>query len=204
MPATLCVPDLPGPLPAVVYNHGGLGDKIGGAPAETCAALAQAGYVGFSPIRRQTVQMEGHLDDVMAAIDYVLALEYVDGSRLGVMGFSRGGFLTFTAATRRPDFAAVVIMAPAPARGPYAGSLSQGSNITAPVLFLVAENDTVQADHIASTQSYYDAIASGGNQPELIVYPPYGNDGHNMFFEIGAYWADVVRFLDANLAIQSY
>ena len=33
---------------------------------------------------------------------------------------------------------------------------------------------------------------------EFILYPPYKNDGHRMFFEIGGYWKDVLKFLDAN------
>lgn len=49
---------------AVIYNHGGLGNKIGGSPQETCEALAKEGLVGFSPIGRQTRSLEGHLDDV--------------------------------------------------------------------------------------------------------------------------------------------
>ena len=38
-----------------------------------------------------------------------------------------------------------------------------------------------------------------GNTPQLIVYPAYGGDGHEMFFEIGAYWTDVVEFLKKHL-----
>ena len=31
----LCLPVGPGPFAAVVYNHGGVGDRVGGAPRET-------------------------------------------------------------------------------------------------------------------------------------------------------------------------
>ena len=48
----LCRPEGNGPFPAAIFNHGGLGDIIGGAPEGTCEALAEAGFVGFSPIRR--------------------------------------------------------------------------------------------------------------------------------------------------------
>ena len=75
-----------GPFPAVIYSHGGLGKKIGGSPIETSEALAKAGYVGFSPLRRPTVPMSGHLDDVMDALDYVKGLDYVDKNRMGLMG----------------------------------------------------------------------------------------------------------------------
>ena len=42
----LCRPAGAGPFPAVAYNHGGVGDIIGGAPKETCEALAAAGFAG--------------------------------------------------------------------------------------------------------------------------------------------------------------
>ena len=87
---TLCIPEGNGPFPAVIYNHGGMGTTIGGAPSETCVALAKEGYIGFSPIRRPTKLLSGHLDDVMAAVSYVRSLPNVDKTRIGIMGFSRG------------------------------------------------------------------------------------------------------------------
>ena len=198
----LCIPPGVGPFPAVVYNHGGREGQIGGPPRETCEALAQDGYVGFSPIRRATESMAGHIDDVLAGVDYVTRLEYVDRNRLGIMGFSRGGLLTFMAATRRSSFSAVVIMAPAPGRGPnnLQQSLSDAANVTAPVLILVSENDTAPNDLVQLSHMVKDALEAAGKQATLIMYPPYGNDGHLMFFEIGDYWIDIQQFLAENLA----
>ena len=172
---------------------------MGGAPEETCAALARDGYVGLSPLRRQTVSLEGHLDDVLAAVDFLLDLEYVDKDRVGIMGFSRGGMLTFAAATVRSEFGAIIIMAPAPPKGPLENSLSAAANVSAPVLFLVAENDTMQADHIETSRTYMQALVAAGKDAALILYPPYKNDGHWMFFEIGDYWSDVQRYFDEHL-----
>ncbi len=45
----LCRPSGTGKFPAVLYNHGGVGNIIGGAPKETCEALAAVGFVGFVP-----------------------------------------------------------------------------------------------------------------------------------------------------------
>src|SRR3989304_712814 len=45
----LCRPSGAGPFPAVAYNHGGLGDIIGGAPKETFAGPTAGGFSGFSP-----------------------------------------------------------------------------------------------------------------------------------------------------------
>lgn len=182
----------------MVYNHGGLGNQIGGAPAETCEALAQAGFVGFSPIRRLTKPLAGHLDDVLAGVDYVRNLDYVDQERIGIMGFSRGGFLTFMAATARPkDFEAIVIMASAVEI--LDGYLSRVDKISAPVLLLISENDNARQNHVQVMHELNEALQAAGKRTELIIYPPYQDDGHRMFFEVGDYWNDVQVFLHKQL-----
>jgi len=188
-----------GLFPAVIYNHGGLGNKIGGPPEETSQTLAQDGFVGFSPIRRQTTSLDGHLDDVFAAIEYVKQLSYVDTNRIGIMGFSRGALLTFEAGIKRSDYKALVIMAIAPGKGKFDKLLPEVDKISAPVLLLVAENDTVQANHVKDIQRLYEELNSTGKLVEKIVYPPYKNDGHQLFFEVGDYWSDVQSFLNKHL-----
>jgi dienelactone hydrolase len=204
--ASLCLPEATGPRPAVVFNHGGFGSHIGGAPEETCRALAKAGVVGFSPIRRQEKALMANLDDVLAAVAYVRELPEVDVSRIAIMGFSRGALLTTLAVSRHPDdFAAVVLMAPAPPRpGTERDFYAQAQAIRAPVLLLVAENDLPQhnnehQDHVALTKRLRDHLADGGREARLIIYPPYGSNGHMMFFEVGDYWSDIVEFLQEHL-----
>ena len=197
----LCKPEGAGPFPAVVYNHGGVANLIGGAPEATCTALAKAGYVGFSPIRRPTRPFLGHPQDVAAAIDYVTALPYVDGARLGLIGFSSGATVTYIVATRRTGIKAVVIMGTAGAEGRM--NLDP-SNVTAPVLVLVAKNDTGSKstfgnNTVASSEDLVAKLEQAGRDVVYIVYPPYGRDGHQMFFEIGGYWTDVVAFLRKHL-----
>ena len=193
-----------GPCPAVLYNHGGVGMIIGGAPEETCEALAKAGFVGFSPIRRQTRSLRGHPGDVRAGLNYLRGLDTVDGDRVAMMGFSRGGVLTFmTAATDAPIKAAIIMAGAAPP--PRSGfTLSDAGKIKVPTLLMVAENDTgsrktLGQNTLEGMQRMAAALENGGNPARLIVYPSYGNDGHEMFFEIGKYWSDVVAFLKAQL-----
>lgn len=206
----LCLPEALGPLPAVIYNHGGLGNVIGGAPEETCQAIARAGYVGFAPIRRKEIPIPGHLSDIQAAVNYVKQLDTVDKSRIGIIGFSRGGLLSFLAATEMPaDFRAVVLMAPAPPQPKVADSFyAKARLIDAPVLLLVAENDTPShnqegQDHVALAKKLRDSILQAGKQVRLILYPPYGANGHRMFFEVGEYWRDVQAFLEDHLKRES-
>jgi dienelactone hydrolase len=200
----LCRPSGAGPFPAVVYNHGGVGNIIGGAPKETCEALAAAGFVGFAPIRRKTLLMEGHPDDVQAGLDYLLGLDYVDRNKVAMLGFSRGGALTFMAAAKGAPIKAAVIMASAvpPPRSGF--TFADAVKIRVPVLLLVAKNDTgsrktMGQNTLEGMQRMSAALTEAGNTPKLIVYPPYRHDGHEMFFEIGPYWKDVVEFLKKHL-----
>lgn len=200
----LCRPSGTGPFPAVLYNHGGLGNIIGGAPKETCEALAAAGFVGFAPIRRQTRPLRGHPSDVKAGLNYLLGLDYIDRNRVAMMGFSRGGALTFIAAARAAPIKAAVIMAGAVPPPKSGFTLEDAANIKVPVLILVAENDTgsrktMGQDTFESMRRMSAALKEAGNTPKMIVYPPYGSDGHEMFFEIGEYWTDVVEFLKKHL-----
>jgi len=200
----LCRPSGAGPFPAVLYNHGGLGDIIGGAPKETCEALAEAGFVGFAPIRRQTRSMAGHLDDIQAGLEYLLGLDYVNSNRIAMMGFSRGGALTFMAAARAFPIKAAVIMASANPPPESGFTLRDAVNIRVPVLLMVAKNDTgsrktMGQNTLEGMRRMSAALTEAGNPPKMIVYPPYRSDGHEMFFEIGAYWTDVVEFLKKHL-----
>ena len=197
----LCKPEGSGPFPAVIFNHGGAGTIIGGAPEETCAALAKAGFVGFSPIRRPTRPLSGHLDDVNEAVDYMKGLPFVNANRIGIMGFSRGGMLTYQAAARSRDFKAVVIMAVAVNR---ALNLNEAASISAPVLILVTENDTGSRrtrgmNTFEGTLQLMQAFKAAGKNARLIVYPPFSNDGHTLFFSVGSYWPDVIKFFKQHL-----
>jgi dienelactone hydrolase len=200
----LCLPAGPGPFAAVVYNHGGLGDRIGGAPRETCEALAAAGYVGFSPLRRATRSLDGHGDDIRAAVARLHQLAGVDASRIAMIGFSRGALLTYQAAIETASLKAAVLMATAVPPRQFARSLAKPADIAVPLLLLVAENDTGSRatkgrDTLAATRDMHRALVEAGKDVSLIVYPPHGDDGHALFFSLGAYMSDVLVFLNRHL-----
>ncbi len=202
---TLCKPAGIGPFAATSYHHGGKEGQIGGAPEETCAALAQAGFVGFAPIRRTDLDFQGNLTDVQAGIDYLKTLAYVDPNRLAVVGFSRGGLLAFMATTSRSDLQALVILAPAPSQGDT--SLDElAKKVTTPVLIQVASNDLPSKlnggeNLVDQAKAYERALRTAGKEVELQIQPPYQgkNDGHLLFFSIGDYWSGVIEFLEGEL-----
>ena len=198
--AYLAVPDGVGPFPAVIYLHGGRGQAIGGDPKSSAAALAKSGFLGFAPIRDRDPGLTGNIQSVAAALDYVKGLKQAAPSKIGLVGFSRGGLLAFMAATRRHDLKAIVLMAPAEGRGVLRRFLADAGNVQAPALLMVARNDTRQADHVSICRQIHAALQKAGKQSRLQIYPAYGQDGHRLFFEVrGTYWHDVVKHLKAHL-----
>jgi dienelactone hydrolase len=198
----LCKPEGAGPFPGVQYNHGGSGAEIGGPPEETCRELMETGYVAFSPIRREDTSEQGNLHDVQAALDYLKGLSYVDSSRIGIIGFSRGGSVTFTVATESEGFEAIVLMATGIGLSPDIEA--EAAEISAPVLLLVAENDTPteingNQDMVESMTQLEEALKAAGKEVTLIIYPAFEPHGHEMFFSIGDYMTDVENFLARHL-----
>ena len=202
----LCRPDGAGPFSAVMFNHGGVGGVVGGAPEETCRALKEAGYLGFAPIRTDNPSTDANLENVYDAFEYLTSLEYVDTAHMGLIGFSRGVLLTYNLAALGPgDIQAVVLMTggiPEQLIDDYA---SGGDGFSASVLLLVAENDTPsdlngQQNMVEVVNDLKNLLDAQGAATELIIYPPYQEGhGHTMFFEVGDYWDDVLKFLTDEL-----
>ena len=199
----LAIPEGKGPFPAVIYHHGGLGNHIGGSPKETSISLAKAGYVGFSPLRRKTKPMKDAIEDAHTAMIFMRTLHDVDQNRLGVLGFSRGGYLAFYDGANNPNVKAMVIMACAPGRRNQNKFFSKVKQVKSSVLLLVAQNDNERTDLVAWTNKIKKILDKEGKDAKLIVYPPYKSDGHRIFFKIGDYWKDVIEFLDENIRVSN-
>jgi carboxymethylenebutenolidase len=232
--AYLYRPQGDGPFPAVIYNHGSRpGRERVGAPFEFVGrALARAGYVVLVPERRGygrsdgatwseevgndhgryfVERLEKETGDVVAALDYLRGLAFVDAGHIGVMGWSLGGIVTMFAIARTDGFAAAVNQA--------GGALSWDGNAqlraalrtaaeksSTPVLLLVAANDrttasvTTLADilrkrGVAHRLVIYDAFARSGGDPRIAP-------GHAIFSAQGlANWeGDVLDFFGRYLA----
>ena len=197
----VCRPDGEGPFPAILYNHGGKGDAVGGDLEGTCMALAEEGYVVRAEKRPASISLNGQLDDVLSGLDALLADPEVDSNHVGILGFSRGGLLALQAAIARPnDIDSVLLMAPAHGRNALAETLEDVSAITAPVQIYVAANDTYQANHVQLAEDVFDALTEAGKQVDLNIFPAFGNDGHELFFEIREpYWSDAIDFFNTTL-----
>ncbi|HMT08089.1 MAG TPA: S9 family peptidase [Pyrinomonadaceae bacterium] len=99
--------------PAGVFNH----NFIGGRGAYPIASFAQKGYAVLRPnprgssgygteFRRANFKDWGGMDyeDLMTGVDKVIELGIADPTKLGVMGWSYGGFMTSTIVTKTKRF----------------------------------------------------------------------------------------------------
>ncbi len=113
--ATRDAPVAPGTLPLIMLSHGSGGGEFG--HADLAEALARRGYVVAAPRhlgdsydkpegRGSDVQGIGRPWQIVAALDAVLADKRlnIDRKRIGMAGFSAGGYTTLVMAGARPDF----------------------------------------------------------------------------------------------------
>ena len=144
---------------------------------------------------RQLGQVE--MQDQMRGVDYLRSLNYVDTTRLGVHGWSFGGFMTISLMTNYPDvFKVGVAGGPVidwkwyevmygerymdtPQTNPegYAVSslLDKAADLKGRLQIIIGLNDpTVVPQH---AYSFLKACIAAGTQPDFYVYP---GQGHNM------------------------
>ena len=144
---------------------------------------------------RQLGQVE--MQDQMRGVEFLRSLPYVDMERLGVHGWSFGGFMTISLMTNYPDvFKVGVAGGPVidwkwyevmygerymdtPESNPegYAKTslISKAKDLKGKLQIIIGYNDpTCVPQH---TLSFIKACVEAGTQPDLFVYP---GEGHNM------------------------
>ncbi len=107
--------------PAIVYLYGGpnvqlVNNTWNGGGDLWFQHMAEKGYVVFTldsrgsdnrgqDFEQATFQKLGtvEMEDQLVGINYLKNLKYVDASRMGLMGWSYGGFMTTSIMTRYPD-----------------------------------------------------------------------------------------------------
>lgn len=93
------------PRPALVWVHGGVHGDWDTMMFPFVREAVERGYVIITPDYRgstgygdayyKLIDYGGkEVDDVLSAVDYLATLPYVDVKRLGIMGWSHGGFIT--------------------------------------------------------------------------------------------------------------
>ena len=201
--------------PTVVYVYGGphahnvdAAWHYGSRSWETY--MAQKGYIVFildnrgSENRgrdfeqvtfRQLGQVE--MQDQMKGVDFLKSLPYVDTDRLGVHGWSYGGYMTISLMTNYPEvFKVGVAGGPVidwkwyevmygerymdtPESNPEGyektSLLKQAKNLKGKLQIIIGMNDpTVVPQHALE---FLNACTEAGTQPDFFVYP---GEGHNM------------------------
>jgi dipeptidyl aminopeptidase/acylaminoacyl peptidase len=114
----------PGGHPAMVWVHGGVHGDWGISMFPFVKEAVERGYVVICPeYRGSTGYGEPHhnaidyggyeVDDVMSAVGYLKTLPHVDQARLGIMGWSHGGYITLMSVFRdQTPFKAAAAMVP--------------------------------------------------------------------------------------------
>ena len=201
--------------PTVVYVYGGphannIQASWHWASRSWETYMAQKGYIVFildnrgsqyrgRDFEQATFHQLGQIEmqDQMKGVDYLRTLPYVDMNRLGVHGWSFGGFMTISLMTNYPDVFKVGV-----AGGPvidwkwyevmygerYMGTpennpegyaktslISKAGNLKGKLQIITGYNDkTVVPQHCLS---FLDACVKAGTQPDFFAYP---GEEHNM------------------------
>ena len=203
-------------FPLIVLVHGGPTGRWSDAFEPWGQLLVSRGYAVLYPnIRGSTgygqrfVEMNradwggGDFEDVMAGVDAMIARGVADPNRLGIGGWSYGGYMAAWAVTQTPRFRAAVSGAPvidlASEYGTEAGAaydewfyglpyerdkldgFIKSSPITyvkdakTPTLLLQGEADVT--DPIGQSQQFYRGLKRYGVDTDLVLYP---REGHGL------------------------
>lgn len=206
--------------PTVVYVYGGPGirnveERYNYSTRPWEYYMANKGYVLFvldnrgSSDRGMAFEQATYLrlgqeemKDQLCGVDFLKTLPYVDADRLGVHGWSFGGFMTTSLMCNYPDvFKVGVAGGPVidwkfyevmygerymstPQQNPegykQCSLLNKAANLKGRLQIILGYNDpTCVPQH---TLSFLSACIQAGTQPDLFMYPGQGHnmDGHDM------------------------
>ena len=218
--------------PTVVYVYGGphahnVDARWHYASRSWETYMAQRGYLLFivdnrgsenrgRDFEQATFRQLGQVEmrDQMRGVDYLKSLAYVDTTRIGVHGWSFGGFMTISLMTNYPDvFKVGVAGGPVidwkwyevmygerymdtPQANPegYARTslIHRAADLKGRLQIIIGLNDpTVVPQH---AYSFLKACIAAGTQPDFYVYP---GQGHNMMGHQSVHLHDrITRYFD--------
>jgi dienelactone hydrolase len=145
-------------------------------------------------------RFEEESDDVLAALDYLKTLSFVDPKRMAIMGWSHGGIATILTASRSHAFVALIDQAGGALTWNNSPALRQkltsaARNISIPSMCMDSENDATTE----AVKTVCNAIAVDSSKKKTIIYPPFtpasSSDnhapGHRIFSAEGiSIWQD--------------
>lgn len=155
--------------------------------------LPSLGYVGLAPAMfhregRMSIGLHEEMDtaisrmrnctdetilaDVQAAVDYLKAQSFVQGDRIGIVGFCFGGRVSYLAACNVSDLKASVVFY----GGGILGALPQTANVSMPVLGLFGEDD--QGPSPSDVAQVEAELTAQGKTHEFHMYPGAGHGFH--------------------------
>lgn len=153
-------------------------------------------------------------DDIEGAANYMSAQPFVAPGEAIVVGISSGGWASLALASRNPgNVRAVINIAGGRGGRPFGqrtdtvcgekrlieATRSFANTARVPTLWLYADNDSYFRPDLARAMA--SAWQAGGGEAELHVFPPYGEDGHNLADDRAGWeiWGSTVdNFLDAS------
>jgi dipeptidyl aminopeptidase/acylaminoacyl peptidase len=218
-----------GKYPLVVSVHGGPASQKSPSwpsPGFDLSVLASQGYFVFFPNPRgsygqgeafTTANVKGFgygdFSDIMTGVDQVLKQAPIDPQRLGIAGWSYGGYMTMWSVTQTRRFKAAVAGAGIANWQSYYGQnlidqwmipyfgasvyddpavyaksspITYIKNARTPTLMVVGERDAECP--MPQSREFWHALKTLGVQTELVVYP---NEGHH--FENPQHIEDVMQ-----------
>ena len=134
--------------------------------------------------------------DIRAAVAYARTRPSLDSTKIVLMGQSAGGFASIAAASMGLNGVVAVVNLSGgrggnginglPCRPDRMAELIARYSISlrVPVLWFYVENDKYFGPVVS--RSWFSAFESGGGKGRLIVHPPYGDDGHLLFYKEAA------------------
>ncbi len=196
--------------PVIMYQYGGpdvpplVRDAWGGTGFLFDQLLAQQGYVLFGTdnsaatyfSHADQARIKLHLgklalDDQLAAVQWLKSQPYVDGTRIGIWGWSYGGYMTAYALTHAPGvWRAGISVAPVtqwedydsvyterymdtPGSNPrgYADSsaVAAAAKLSDPLLLAAGSGD--DNVHWQNTEQFIEALVDAGKPYQLLIYP---------------------------------
>jgi len=151
-------------------------------------------------------------EQVLQVMAYAKRLPEIDGTRIVSVGQSFGGTTSIALAARTPpNLVAAINFAgdgggnsqtrPGEPCDPFRLAelfAGYGKGARVPTLWIYAENDRYFAPRYV--RSWYDAFRAEGGNGELVLLPPFGEDGHLLFSRGMPVWHPIVeRFLVAHI-----